>query len=268
MFINYENYNFFFLSNLVVLGLYFYILIFSARIFNSDLKLIIFRIVLNLSILNLLIGFIHLVSLDNFSTFDSSFNYTDHILKERLEKSEILEDPYKVPSHMVLYKSKNERSIAHLLYTTPFDTTSTGSFEETEKYRENIRKNLAVLDTMINNLKFKRNKEFYHILLNINKLADSISAIKVIEYTENEIAEQTVYMNPDSTEFMQEIIIQIPDKIQVLNTELALNEIQLEEKSNTGIMPLLISSYFLPIQLLFVKEENSSLTNTKNEYAN
>jgi len=51
LFVKYENYNFFFIANLIFFFQYIYVLIFSARVFNKKLKFILLTILINIVVL-------------------------------------------------------------------------------------------------------------------------------------------------------------------------------------------------------------------------
>jgi hypothetical protein len=258
LFINLENYNFFFLANLVVLFLFFYMFIFSTRIFQSKIRYIISNILLNLLLLNLFAGVIHILSIDNYTTFESPY-YTDQILKERIEKGNLLSEYYNFPSYRVLYKIDNESVASHFLFSTPFDTVASGSFKVTEEYESNIKKNIAILDTMISNLHFKRNREFFEELNILYKSIDSLMVKRVITYTDKDIEKITVYMKTDSIESHKEILIRTPISIEQRDLNLTLNQMNIEKVSEYSAIPLEIISYiYYPISKLIPNEEKNA----------
>ena len=73
LFVSYENYNYFFIANLICLYLYIYVLLFSARVFNKLKRYILLTVLLNLLILNLFEFSINKLKIDNYSTFESEY---------------------------------------------------------------------------------------------------------------------------------------------------------------------------------------------------
>jgi hypothetical protein len=249
LFISYENYNFFFLANCICVLLYIYIFVFSARVFHSKKRFILLGAILNIIFLNILVYIIYKCSLDSYSTFDSPY-YTDQILNERVEKGKCIYSPYNVPTHRVIYKERKRVLGTHLLLSTPIDTLSKGSFETSEEYVHGIKRNIIVLDTLIPHLSFTRNKEFFTLSLELYKSIDSILNLKVINYTDDDIQKQTIYMNSDSSESYTETIVKFPPHISELNYRLFINEYETEQISDHSTLPLDLLEYFTPIIFL------------------
>ncbi len=202
-------------------------------------------------------GVIQILSIDSYSTFESPY-YTDQILKERIEKGKLLSEYYNFPSHRVLYKIDNKSVASHFLFSTPFNTVASGSFKGTEEYNSNIKTNIAILDTMISNLHFKRNKDFFGELNNLYKSIDSLMAKNVITYTDKDIEKITVYMTSDSIESYKEILIRTPNNIEKLDYKLTLDQISIEKTSEYSSIPLEIIAYiYYPISTLIMEEDKN-----------
>lgn len=256
LFITNENYNFLFFENLVLLGLFFYMIFFSARVFNKKLKYIFVNIILNIVFLNIFIFVTNKLSIDEYSRLENQ-SYKDEILKERIDKGKLISEYFNIPSHRVLYKFDDNTNISHFLFLEPFDSISSGSFEESERYLIKIEKNISILDTMCHNLDFERNKEFFSKTLVLYKTIDSIMKENVVNYTVDDIERFVVCMNSDSIESHKEITIKTPNKLYEMNYSLLSNQFDLEKKSYYSSLPILIIKYFFPIDLL---EENKKKT--------
>jgi hypothetical protein len=252
LFVSYENYNYFFIENLIVFLLYIYIFIFSARVFNSKLKYIIIGICLNFLFINVVGYIIDKLSIDEYSTNETPY-YTDQILKERIEKGQLILDFYNIPSYRVICKKDNVTFLSYFLFTVPFDSVSTGNLVESEKYYKNLKKNISILDTMIKNVKFKRNKAFFEQVLFRYKTIDSLYNIKIFAYSQKDIEKVNVYMKNDSLEAFKKIIIKNPDDIIKKNYKLLMDEYEIERMSYFATFPLLLINYSQP--LLYKKKE-------------
>lgn len=256
LFVSFENYNFFFLANLVVLGLFIYIFYFSAMLFQEKVKFIVLNILINFILLNLVIFISSKLSIDKYSSFESPY-YTDQILKERVEKGESISEYYNIPSHRVLYKFKDQQNISHFLFSTPFDSTASGSFEASEKYHAQIIKNISTLDTIINSLTFKRNKDYFQQTLTLFKSIDSLMNSNIVIYEKSDIEKITVYMENDSIESHKEILINTPTQIEQLDNKLIMSQIEIEQISYYATFPLFIMNYCFPILLLTENDKSS-----------
>lgn len=154
-----------------------------------------------------------------------------------------------------MYKIDGESVASHFLFSGPLDTIASGSFKVTEEYNNHIKTNIAILDTMVSNLRFNRNKEFFNDLNNLYKAIDSLLTEKAITYTDKDIARITVYMEPDSTQSHKEILIHTPNKIGQMNYNLYLNEISIEKTSEYSFIPLGIAG-FITFPILYLIMEN------------
>lgn len=256
LFIFHENYNYFFIQNLVILLLYFYYLVFSSYIFQDKLKFVVANIVANILILNIILGVQKLVSIDNYYASESPYT-EDQILKERVDLGKDISDYYSVPSHRILYKMK-EGNLSHFLITHPLDTISRGNFEESESYHKSLKEKIPLLDSMIEQSNFIRNQEFFKETKSLYISIDSLMDKKVIEYTSKDIEKNTVHMSSDSKMLYNELHIRTPDYIQINAYKLLEQQIDLERNSYYAFLPLIISEYFVPIFLLFEKDKNDT----------
>lgn len=254
LFINYENYNFFLIANLICLFQYIYILFFSARIFNKRKRYMILAIFLNIIVLNLLEFSIEKLTLDNYSTFESEY-YIDHILKERIEKSKDLKYPYSTPVYRVLVKAKNS-SYAHYVFATPMDSLASGSPEVTRDYIVSIQNNMKILDTLKLNLKFERNKEFFNKLSSLYYATDSLLKEINPDLSKIKIERTEIGTLEDSNEMFTAYYLSVPQRISKLNIELLENEIEMQKISNSAMLPLRSINYFFPI--IFLTNKNNT----------
>jgi len=165
MFLFKENYNYLFLSNLVVLLLTFYIFFYSATLFNSKNKFILLNILTNLIFINLLIFISAKLSIDDYTDYE--YPYGDRIMVERFKKGNNLEEIYAVPTHKIFYIFEDKNPELFYLFSTPLDTISSGSMERTIEFKKNIKYNLSILDTV--NWKFGRNGRFFKDIKLLNK---------------------------------------------------------------------------------------------------
>lgn len=247
MFLNYENYNYFFISNLIILFLTLYILFFSAIIFNKRKKYSLIQIILNLLIINILFFTINKISLDNFSTFE--YGYSDRIMEERLKKGLYLKEIYTVPTHKTLVFGENINPEVFYLFSTPFDTISKGGIERQNKFKENIKYNLNVLDTL--KLKSKRNQAFFKKIEKLNRSLDSTVNQDITTELENikvdKIIEANNYVKQDSSSAYKEWIFKVPNKIEELNLEILEEQLDLENKAKNSVYPLIIMNYLYPL---------------------
>jgi hypothetical protein len=255
LFLTKENYNFFFLANCAFVILIFYVLFFSARIFHLKKRYILLNIFINIIMFNLAVVVSEKFTLDSYSTLEHSA-FTDEILTERLKKSEPLLEPYKVPTHHVLYKQNKHMVGSHFLFSTLFDSICKGDFGSSETYQKNIQKNLHILDTLIPNLQFQRNKEFYAISKRLHIAIDSVLNLNVVTYTEKDITKTTVYLEKDSSEMYTETIVSIPKILHDLNYKLYLNELEIENISTQAALPLDVMEYLTPVIYLLDTTKN------------
>jgi len=248
LFVTYENYNFFFLANLVCLFLNIYVLLFSARVFNKLKRYILLSVLFNLIILNLFELSIYKLKIDNYTTFESEY-YIDHILRERLEKGKDLKYPYSTPVYRVLMKTNNT-SYSHFVFATPMDTIASGSPKDTWDYIAGLQLNMKFLDTMKLNLRFKRNKEFFDKISSLYQATDSLLKEIDQDISKVKIERTEVGKFENSSEMYTAYYLSVPKRISQLNLELLKDEIELEKISKSAMLPLRIINFFYPVNFI------------------
>lgn len=248
LFVSYENYNYFFIANLICLYLYIYVLLFSARVFNKLKRYILLTVLLNLLILNLFEFSINKLKIDNYSTFESEY-YIDHILRERLEKGKYLKYPYSTPVYRVLMTTENN-SYSHFVFATPFDTIASGSPKDTWDYINGLQSNMKILDTMKVNLKFKRNLEFFEKISTLYQATDSLLREIDPDISKIKIERTEIGKIENSNERYTAYYLSVPKRISKLNIELLKEEIELEKISKSAMLPLRIINYFYPVHFI------------------
>ncbi|MFP8490010.1 hypothetical protein ACKGJO_13055 [Gracilimonas sp. Q87] len=265
LFVSFENYNYYFAHNLIVLILYLYIFFYSANIFYSRLRHIVAGISLNLLFLNILIMGISSLSIDDYTTFESPY-YVDQIMKERIEKGEPIKNYFKYPTHRVLIK-ENGKTIPYYTFQVPLDTIASGSIEESLEYRQNIKRNIGVLKSIQDSLKFQRNETFFKKSLSLYQNIDSLLSINYLEYTENDIEKVTVYVEEKSEkELFQEILLPLPDDIESEMYRLAMSQQELNKTSYYSTIPLALVQYFTPVSFLINESSNNSFATNSDNY--
>ena len=246
MFLFKENYNYLFLSNLIVLLLTIYIFFFSAILFNSKNKFILLNIALNLIFINFLIFFVGKLSMDDYAEYE--YPYGDRIITERLKKGNVLEEIYTVPTHKIFYLFENKNPELFYLFSTPFDTISTGSQERSRIFKKNITYNLTVLDST--KLKFKRNEKFFNDITKLNKKMDSAlnqDLSKIFDKLNVEdITEASQIIDEDSVPLYKKWVVKFSEQIIHLNDSILYQQLELEELSRKTNYPIKIQSYLFP----------------------
>lgn len=246
LFITYENYNYFFLSNLVILLLTLYILIGSGYIFYSKKRFICLFIISNLILINIIHFALTALSLDNYSTYE--YPYVDVIMKERFEKAENLSEFYTTPQYKVLEIYEDNNALVYYLLSNPFDSIATGSVDHFIEYKSNIRNDIKILDTL--ELNYTRNKKFYGDIENLYKKIDSLTnfndVIDLNKIKPKEIEEASIIIDKDSTELYKQYILNISPSISVLNYKLIENEIELENLSSNSAIPFRFLEFLYP----------------------
>lgn len=254
LFTSYENYNLYFLANVVVLVHFIYIFIISAIIINHKIKYIILSILLNMVISNIFMFADSFITIDDFSTFESPY-YTDPILKERFKTDELVPfADYKIPSHIVIYNSNDKNEFYYFLFTTPSDSVCRGSFETSVAYRKNIKLNLAKLDTIIPNLKYKRNKDHFDILFALDKSIDSLMSKRTISYSKRDICKHDIYYQKNPYKKYVRSYVFVTDRISQLNTKLINDQYETLKASVNSKTPLDMIMYFYPISFIIDKD--------------
>lgn len=257
MFLFKENYNYLFLSNLVVLLLTVYIFFYSAILFNSKNKFILLNIASNLIFINLLIFLVGKISMDDYTEYE--YPYGDRIMTERFKKGNVLKEIYTVPTHKIFYLFENKNDELFYLFSTPFDTISTGSQERSRIFKQNINYNLAVLDST--KLKFKRNEQFFDDITVLNKKMDSAlnQELTVIfdKINVDDITEMFQVIDEDSIPLYKKWVVKFPKEIIDLNDSILNQQLELEERSRKTNYPIQIQSYLIPLAYWNKREKNA-----------
>ena len=245
LFIAYENYNFFFFQNLVVLCLYIYVYAFSGKIFHYKFNLFLLSIFLNLLFINTMLLVRHKLSIDTFSTFENPY-FTDQILRERLVKKELISDFYKIPNYRAVFKNDQLYSLSFVISSNPFGSIASASVERTENFRATLLNNISILETINNSIQFERNRVFFEIALSKFRMIDNLYSMTT--FSEDEI--QKVIAYDDSIEVMRWYMVSGSNDIARLNNELLMNQYKMQTISYFALLPLKIVQYTQPILLL------------------
>lgn len=264
LFVTFENYNYYFIHNLIVLVLYIYIFFYSANIFYKRLRHIAAGIFLNIFFLNILIFGLSLSSIDEYSTFESQY-YVDQILKERAEKGEPIKNYFKYPTHRILWK-KDGKTVPYYTFKVPVDTVASGSMEESFEYRQDLKSNISHLKRIREDLKFERNEEFFDKTLSLYKKIDSLMSSKYVEYTKKEIDKVTVYVTKEEEKKLyEEVQLPLPDFIDNEMVNLAMKQQELNRTSYSSTIPLALVQYLMPVYYIIETNPEPELSSN---YAN
>ncbi|MBF0596400.1 hypothetical protein [Faecalibacter rhinopitheci] len=246
LFLKFENYNYLFFSTSFVIIIFFNIFYFSSYLFYNRWN-IFFSMINNFIVINLFFFGMNYLTLDNYYKEEKSF-YTDYILEERVNNIDKFKNIYRIPRYQIVYSKDNVNIDSHFLFSSPFDSTMSGSFNITEKYIKNHHKNIVRIDSIIQNCKYERNKIFFNNYKNILLLTDTIINRK--EFYINEVTEIQKLNVVNNLAKYERKYVSIPNDLYKSNLELVENQISTIEKSEFAFKPLDIFKYLLPLTYL------------------